>query len=358
MSTKPQLKLAAAAVVLLTGPLLASCSSTAGSDDKTAANPSAAAAAASVAFDGPEASIPHSFGDLKTTKPLTIGWLSPNEKIPALAELQNGITAVIKKAGDTLVAKDCQLDFNTQVNQFQELIARKVDGIIVYPLNPDALGPQLAAAKKAGIPVVAINTPIQAGQPIAPGYAANVLQGFDTAAYNRAKYVASVEPGASYGLIGLAIPIGTLKYYMQRERYWADKFGLKFVGEQDAKSDDPAGGADAMTALAGRNPNVKVVFAYNDPSALGAAGSARSAGKDIRVLGSDAADQATMTAIQGGQLFASYHVDQYTEGYQSAIALHAVISGAKLEADTVVTTGTMVTKANASSISPEGPLQP
>ena len=357
MRIASRVRLTAAATLLLAGPLLAACSSTTSSGGTGNANPTAASSAAAVKYDGAEAGIGHTFGDLHASKGLTIGWLSPNEKIPALAQLQKGITALVQKAGGTVVAKDCQLDYNLQVNQFQELIARKVDGIIVYPLNPDALGPQLAAAKKAGIPVVAINTPIEGGQPLSPGYVANVLQGFDTAAYNRAKYVASVAPGSSYGLIGLSIPVGTLKYYMTRQKYWADKFGLKFLGQEDSKTDDPTGGADAMTGLVGRNPKVQVVFAYNDPAARGAAGAARSAGKSIRVLGSDASDQATMDAVSSGQLFASYHVDQYTEGYQSALAVYDVASGGKLTKDTVVTSGIMITKDNAGEVQPEGPLQ-
>ncbi|MFI8794151.1 sugar ABC transporter substrate-binding protein [Streptomyces sp. NPDC055105] len=347
----------AAAAVLLVGPALAACSSTTNDSHALAAAPSASASASAISYDGPEAGIPNAFRGLDTTKKLTIGWLSPNEKIPALAQLQDGISDLVEKAGGTLISKDCQLDFNTQVNQFQELIARKVDGIVVYPLNPDALGPQLEAAKNAGIPVVAINTPVKGGQPLSTGYAANVLQGFDIAAYNRAKYVATVAPGSRYGLIGLSIPVGTLKYYMERQKFWADKFGLKFVGQEDAKSDDPTGGADGMTGLIGRNPDVQTVFAYNDPAALGAAGAARSAGKSIRVLGSDAADRSTMDAVASGQLSGSYHVDQYSEGYQAATAVYTVAAGGSLDSDTVVTTGIMVTKDNAGTIAPEGPLK-
>jgi len=267
-----------------------------------------------------------------------------------------GVADEVTKIGGTLVAKDSQLDLNTQVNQMQELIDRKVDAIVVYPLDPNALAPQLKAAAAAGIPVVAINTPIKAGDPLLPGYVANVLQGFDRAAYSRAAAIAAVAPGSSYAVLGLTIPVGTLKYYSERQRYWADRFGLKFLGEQDAQTDDPTGGGQAMTAILGKYPDVTTVFTYNDPSALGAAGAARSAGKTVRVFGSDGSDQATFDAVKAGQLFATYRVDQYSEGAQATVAAITAAAKGSLPFSTVVVTGKVVTADNAATVSPTGPL--
>ena len=49
-------------------------------------------------------------------------------------------------------------DVATQASQVDQLINQQVDAIVIVPVQADSLSPQLASAKDAGIPVIAVNT--------------------------------------------------------------------------------------------------------------------------------------------------------------------------------------------------------
>ena len=49
-------------------------------------------------------------------------------------------------------------DVSVQASQVDQYINAKLDAIIIVPVQADSLGPQVAAAKAAGIPVIAVNT--------------------------------------------------------------------------------------------------------------------------------------------------------------------------------------------------------
>ena len=59
--------------------------------------------------------------------------------------------------GATLLWDSARMDVNTQISQIQQFINRKVDAILIAPVNSSTLGPQVAAAKAAGIPVIITN---------------------------------------------------------------------------------------------------------------------------------------------------------------------------------------------------------
>lgn len=57
----------------------------------------------------------------------------------------------------TLLWNSAGMDVNAQISQFQQFINRKVDAIIVAPVNSATLTPQIKAAKEAGIAVIVTN---------------------------------------------------------------------------------------------------------------------------------------------------------------------------------------------------------
>jgi ribose transport system substrate-binding protein len=104
-------------------------------------------------------------------------WLPKDLKIP-LADLTigftnlgvgvNGYTAQYQKTFDAFIAelgvKVVNLDSGTdparQGNQVQDLIAQKVDVMIIWPVSGEAIVPFAKQAKEAGIPVIITNSNI------------------------------------------------------------------------------------------------------------------------------------------------------------------------------------------------------
>lgn len=82
---------------------------------------------------------------------------------------QSGIADAIKSnveaAGHkfTLVTAGDETAVSAQVTQIEDLIAKKVDAIIVNPMDANAVVPALQKAKDAGIPVVLVDSTIAEG---------------------------------------------------------------------------------------------------------------------------------------------------------------------------------------------------
>ena len=70
---------------------------------------------------------------------------------------KGGAEAVAKANGATLLWNSSHMDVNSQISQIQQFINQKVDAIIIAAVNSSTLGPQVAAAKAAGIPVITVN---------------------------------------------------------------------------------------------------------------------------------------------------------------------------------------------------------
>jgi ABC-type sugar transport system substrate-binding protein len=329
-------------------------SSSDGSSSSTST--SSSKAVADVPFDSPEAGLPATFPEPKV-KPgfhYTVGYLSPNTSIGFLAAVAKGVKDQTEAFGGKVIAYDAQFNQDKQVSQFADLLAQKPDVIVAYPLLPPALASKVAQANKMGIPIVTNDTPPVAREPLAKGYATNVHQGLDISRYSIAKALAKDAPGAKYALLGVGLPVPSLKYAMQRSRYWNDKFGMKYMGEVDANDDTPTGGQQAMTALLAKYPDVDVVVAYNDTAAEAASSVARSSGKpDIKIAG-DGGDATAVRLIRNGQLWGTYGPDEAGIGKQQAIAAYNLVTkqNLPLPKEIVITSGTMVTKANADSYTP------
>lgn len=73
---------------------------------------------------------------------------------------KQGAEAITKANNGTLLWQSAHNDVNAQISQIQQFINQKVDVIIIAAVNSSTLGPQIAEATKAGIPVVATNLSI------------------------------------------------------------------------------------------------------------------------------------------------------------------------------------------------------
>jgi ribose transport system substrate-binding protein len=258
----------------------------------------------SIPYNGPEANlgtitVPNIVAGTKCS----IGYQTIIGSVPAQKAEQDAAGAEAKRLGCSYTALDDQVTPTTQVNNFNQLVAQKVNAILVFPIVASALTPSLAKAKAAGIFVIGQSAPIAADSAPIPGYATDGLHMSDIEAYLRVKSIATKSPGATFVEMGLAAPVELLQYYAARTKYWAAKFGLKYLGEIDAPQDDPASYASSMSAILGKYPNTQAVFTFSDNSAVGAAAVADSSGKSsILISGGDGSANA-ITQIKAGKVF-------------------------------------------------------
>ncbi len=338
---------------------LAAC----GSDDEGAGAATGPAAAASTAdaaavalpaYDGPEASLPTSFTEptVKEGFSFTIGVPVPSKAVPALAAQLSAVEEEAQRLGGSVISTDANFSIQKQVSDFQQLLGQDVDAIILSALDPNSLAPLLKQAEKQGVPVFINDVPFQAGLPPVEGFSASSLSGTDQGGYARARYIAETQPGARFGLIGVAVPAPMLDYIVAQAKAWGEKFGLEYVDRVDAKTDGPEAGAEAATALLAKHKDLDVIFAVSDSTALGAATAARTSGRtDVRVVG-NGGYAAGVDGVKSGVLAATYWQDSRQLHRQLVWAAYNELTDQNLPQpeQIVLGNGTIVTPDNADQI--------
>jgi ABC-type sugar transport system substrate-binding protein len=329
-----------------------------GSDDggsttgaATGGTTSTAGGSATVKFTSFETSVPGSYPEPKGGK-YHFAYLNPvggNEFLHTLGEAMRLET---EKLGGRYTELDAKGDVNTQVSQFDQLIAQKVDGVAVFALDPKSVAPDVKRAKKAGIPLVTIDYDF-AAEPDLQGFDTQVLQRRDEGAYLGAGEMAKrAGSGASVGTIDFAVKVPSIVFSIDRGKFWAQKFGLKIAGNASNPSDDIAGGEKAMTQLLGKFPDIKGVIAYNDPSAIGAASAARTQGKRDLVFGGQNGGSDGLEAIKAGRETYTLKLDAPSMGKDFAWALFDLKEGVDVPKSVKAGAPQLVTKDNVDSVKP------
>lgn len=95
----------------------------------------------------------------KDVKQMKITFVTPLIGHPVWLVAKDGMDGAAKEMGFKGEWVGPQgIDANEMVNQIENAIAQKVDGIVTMALNPEAFGPVLEKADKVGIPVVLVNS--------------------------------------------------------------------------------------------------------------------------------------------------------------------------------------------------------
>lgn len=307
------------------------------------------ATTANVPFTSIEQSVPDTYPQPKPKK-LVLAYLNPEgSSNEFLTVLGNSMRLETRKLGGTYVEKDAEGDVNQQVSQFDQLIAQKVNGIAVFALDPKSLAPDVARARAAGIHLVTIDLNFTNTTALG-GYESQVWQRRDEAAYMTAQEMAKLlKPGATAGTIDFLVKVPSIVFSIDRDTYWAQKFGLKVVGPASNPTDDIAGGEKAMTTLLGQHANLAGVMAYNDPSAIGAGSAARSQGITNLALAGENGGSDALGAIKAGRETFTIKLDDPSMGKDFAWGLYDLSEGVKIPTTIKAGPPVLVNKDNVGS---------
>jgi ribose transport system substrate-binding protein len=129
---------------------------------KVAAAVVALALISGTAFTGLKQSTAAESSGSKGTMALSLKTITNDDFQKALAD---AVKAKVESMGYTflLVTAGEQTAVSTQVNQVEDLIAKKVAGIVLNPMDGNAVVPVLGKARDAGIPVVIVDSPVAKG---------------------------------------------------------------------------------------------------------------------------------------------------------------------------------------------------
>lgn len=280
--------------------VLAGCGGSAESADKAAP---ADGLATDTEYSGHLADLPTSYPEPED-EALTIGWLNPNGAVESLSSLGEAIEIATEQRGGSVVALDAGAQPDQQVTQMQQLIDRKVDAIIVWPLDAQALGPVVKRANAAEIPVVAVEANSDLSVTDLGGYTTQIALGTDYMGFMTAREMARQAPGGKVVVAGFVVPVPFISALTDAQASWAEEFGLDVVETVQNQTDDVAGGSEAIAGALAQHPDVTGVLGYSDATAIGGALAARESGLKVTAIGTNGASDA-FEAIKSGRLFAT-----------------------------------------------------
>lgn len=258
---------------------------------------------------------------------------------PFFIEMQIGAQAAADKAGLELVvqAAEREVDVEKQMQIVENLLQTGIKALLITPSGSREIIPVLAKANAANIPIIIVDTRVDAAAATAAGVKTATFIGSDN--YEGGKSAGVELVAISDGRANVAVLEGIPGHDTGDSRIRGFKEaikatpGVKIVASQTANWERDQGFTVLQNMLQA-HPEIDSVFACNDMMALGALEAIAAANKTgkIRVLGFDAVDDARK-AIKEGTMVASvaqFPGEMGRLGVESAAKL---IKGEPIEAD-------------------------
>ncbi|WP_212754306.1 substrate-binding domain-containing protein [Nakamurella aerolata] len=278
-----------------------------------------------------------------------IGYSQSNNAEPYRAQLNTQLEYYVKQHPNLqlLPIADAAQDSARQVSQVQQFIQQKVDVLIVSPNESDPLTPPVEQACAAKIPVIVLDRSVNTD-------CISAFIGGDNVAIGKAAGDLAVKLLPQGGNVVELRGIMSNQPQIDRDKGFRDAIAanpnIKIVKDQDAKwlKEDAT---KVMQQWLQSGTKIDLVYAHNDPMALGAYLAASGANKqnDIKFIGIDglAIPDGGIRAVENGQLAGTF---VYPTGAKEAVdTVMNMVDGKEFSSKQVLPT-TAVTKDNAAKV--------
>lgn len=222
--------------------------------------------------------------------------ITKNNTNPFFVKMKEGAEAKAKEAGIALSSYAGKVDGDAgpQITAIENCIASGAKGILITASN-DSVIPVLKKARKEGILVIALDTPISDPEAQDMTFATdNFEAGLLIGKWAKAK-MGDAAKDAKIGM--LDINKDNISVDVARDTGFLVGFGievpnLKVMGSEtdprvighESSGANPEGGVTSVENLLAKEPNMNVVYTINEPAAEGAYQALKKAGKEKGVL--------------------------------------------------------------------------
>ncbi|CAH0119237.1 hypothetical protein PAE9249_01736 [Paenibacillus sp. CECT 9249] len=245
---------------------------------------------------------------------LKIGYTVMNLSNPYFVDLSEGVKARGKELGYDITIHDGKSDALQQINAIENFITKKMDVIVISPIDDQSLVPVVQKAKEAGIRVIGANQKVEGVDAFitVPEYEYGLAIG-EVAG----QWIADKLNGEAEVAI---LDFPELKPIIDRANGIKDGIlknapNATIVANQSANT--PEKGMRAMETILQAHPNVKVVAGVNDAGALGAFEAVMAANKnsdDFFIGGLDATKEAIAKINENSIYRATIDIDPFGTG--------------------------------------------
>ena len=244
----------------------------------------------------------------------------------------NEILKVVEKNNDTLITLDPELDVDKQNEQIYKFIDQKVDGIFINPIDFEQIEPALQAAKRANIPVIIIDAPVSDESLVnctivSDNYDAGVqcakdmMERLDSANIVLLKHTTAKSAKERIE--------GFLSVIDNNEKY-------KVINEAECDGQLEIA-MPKMQEIIEETPDIDVVMALNDPSALGALAALEKNNKnDVMVYGIDGTPEIKALIGRNQMIVGTVAQSPIKMGQIAVENMYNILNGKKIEKNIII----------------------
>lgn len=246
--------------------------------------------------------------------------------------INNEILKVVEKNNDTLITLDPELDVDKQNEQIYKFIDQKVDGIFINPIDFEQIEPALQAAKRANIPVIVIDAPVSDESLVdctivSDNYDAGVqcakdmMKRLDSANIVLLKHTTAKSARERID--------GFLSVIAENENY-------KVINEAECDGQLEIA-MPKMQEIIEETPDIDVVMALNDPSALGALAALEKNNKDdVMVYGIDGTPEIKALIGRNQMIVGTVAQSPIKMGQIAVENMYNILNGKKIEKNIII----------------------
>ena len=242
-------------------------------------------------------SVPSMAGDI-------VGLVTKTNTNPFFVKMKEGFEAKAKQLGLTPQAYAGKFDGDNdgEVQAIEQLVAAGAKGILLVPSDSTAIVPTVEKARKAGVIVITLDTPLDPATAADALYATDNFKAGELIGEWAKATLGAKAATAKIATLDLAANEPTVDYL--RHNGFLTGFGIKVKDPKHySPSDSPQivgsdvtkgsteGGRKAMENILQKADHIDLVYAINEPAAYGGYAALKAAGKEKGVL---------IVAVDGG----------------------------------------------------------
>lgn len=299
---------------------------------------------------------------IATAKEVTFGYVAAGMQFPFNVAVVKGFQSAAKAAGVKTIILDGKTSVERQGNAIDDLIAQKVDGIAVLPIDGLVAQGWVDRATARNIPFVSVATEI--GDPqkrpirdVYPGATALVSSDEIHTGFNSGDIAAKLLPHGRTAKLAILEGAPGMPQNWQRTKGFKEgleKAGVKYEIVASQPTDlTPEQGQSVCQNIITAHPDVDLIYNQADDLVIGCAKAVREAGSHAKLVGWGGS-RLGISAIKAGEVDGTVCVQPEKMGELAFKALYSKVTNPNSPKAQFVEVDTPeITKANVSSCVPQ-----
>ena len=250
-------------------------------------------------------------------KPVTVGLIVKRNTNPFWVTMKDTAEQTADDDNVKLLtaAGKSDIDNASQVAALAKMTADGAKGILITPADSTAIVPAIEKARRAGVTVIALDTPTDPRSAVDALYATNNEQAGELIGrYAKAKAAEQgIKPKIAMPDLSPGITSGELRHQGFLKGFGISEGDPQIVGSVDTLG-ETGRAEDGLRTLLQKDKGINVVYTVNEPAAFGAAQALKAAGRDdgsVILVSVDGGCDAVKNGVRPGVIDAT--VQQYPE---------------------------------------------